>query len=277
MTIQINDQVLFGRDRGEQTRGTVVGMTRGGKYKVRQDEARGRYPVGGLWTIPAGLLRPAGAGPSRTAPRPTGVVVGARVAFTHTTKGRIEGTVARVNARSVTLKGTSDGHPVGWRVAPSLLSLVEGGEAASPPASSTPAPEAPAFRPGDRVAWRGREWWNPSSETVALHGYVTSVDIARRTYSVWRPGCCEVPVGFDATSAAPPRSRDKALDDIGAIYLALSPEHLSADGERPRHHVQRLRALYRRLLGYLFREVGRTVGETEAFDHLDASRAGGAR
>ena len=71
---QVGDKVLFGRGRGEQTRGTVVKVNRA-RLKVRQDESRGSsrsYPVGSVWTVPPSLCRPLnGAAPSKpVAPKP---------------------------------------------------------------------------------------------------------------------------------------------------------------------------------------------------------------
>lgn len=53
----VGTPVIFGRSRGEKTQGTIVGTTRGGKYKIRQDEVRGTHPVGCIWTVPASLLQ----------------------------------------------------------------------------------------------------------------------------------------------------------------------------------------------------------------------------
>lgn len=55
--VKVGDVVIFGRSKGEQTRGTVTGIGRTGKLKVAQSEARGRYPVGTPWTVPASLAR----------------------------------------------------------------------------------------------------------------------------------------------------------------------------------------------------------------------------
>lgn len=52
------DKVIFGRRRGEQTRGTVIKVNRT-RIKIRQDESRGTmrdYPVGTIWTVAWGLV-----------------------------------------------------------------------------------------------------------------------------------------------------------------------------------------------------------------------------
>jgi len=56
---KIGDKVLFGRNQGEQTLGTVVKVNPS-KIKVRQDESRGTmrtYAVGTVWTVPPALCR----------------------------------------------------------------------------------------------------------------------------------------------------------------------------------------------------------------------------
>lgn len=55
----IGDTVLFGRTRGEKTKGTVIRKGRR-KLKVRQDEARGTmkdHQVGSIWTVSPSLCR----------------------------------------------------------------------------------------------------------------------------------------------------------------------------------------------------------------------------
>ena len=81
MDFKVNDKVLFGRSRGEQTHGTVLGIGRTGKLKVRQDEARGTRPVGTVWTVPQSLCRPAGSD-APPAQRPKGhLLVGQTVEY----------------------------------------------------------------------------------------------------------------------------------------------------------------------------------------------------
>jgi len=56
---KVGDKVIFGRARGQQTKGTVVKMNRT-KAKVRQDEERGTlkdHKLGGIWTVPFSLMR----------------------------------------------------------------------------------------------------------------------------------------------------------------------------------------------------------------------------
>lgn len=66
---------------------------------------------------------------------------------------------------------------------------------------------------------------------------------------------------FPATKRA-----DRAiLSDIATVYGQLSPENLTCDGELPRSQVRRKAASLNRQLRELFREIGRTVSEEEAW------------
>lgn len=129
-TFNIGDLVLFGRTHGEKTRGRVVKIN-GSSIKVEQTEERGGRPIGTVWRVASSLVYPLEATPALpalaplvalppmpSAARPT-FRIGQRVAFT--AKGRtVVGTVARVNAKTVTVDHCDDGSK-GWRVSPSLL------------------------------------------------------------------------------------------------------------------------------------------------------------
>jgi len=61
------------------------------------------------------------------------------------------------------------------------------------------------------------------------------------------------------------RSEAQIMEDIRDAYCRLSPENLTCDGELPQREVaKRARELQKRLSG-LFRELGREVGESEAY------------
>ena len=45
--------VMFGRPKGEKTLGKVIRRLPSGKYEVEQLEARSKYRVGTVWTVPA--------------------------------------------------------------------------------------------------------------------------------------------------------------------------------------------------------------------------------
>jgi hypothetical protein len=66
---ELGEKVIFGRKRGERTKGTVIKVNRV-KAKVRQDESRGTmksYPIGTVWTVPFALMEhdPSGGVPER--------------------------------------------------------------------------------------------------------------------------------------------------------------------------------------------------------------------
>jgi hypothetical protein len=61
----VGDEVFFGRNSGEQTRGEIVKLN-GKSAKVRTLEVRGTLKVraaGGEWRVPYSLLTPAGGAP----------------------------------------------------------------------------------------------------------------------------------------------------------------------------------------------------------------------
>ena len=133
MSINVGDEVLFGKANGVKTRGRVVKIN-ASSVKVAQLEERGGRPVGTEWRVAPSLVYPlegrsalAALAPLVSIPPLAGVRapafrVGQRVAFT--AKGRtITGTVVRVNSKSVTVDDCDDGSR-GWRVAPSLLAAV---------------------------------------------------------------------------------------------------------------------------------------------------------
>jgi len=63
------------------------------------------------------------------------------------------------------------------------------------------------------------------------------------------------------------------LEAICDVYIRLSPENLSCDGEAPRHYVQaRYKELNNALTG-LFKAFGRPVSETAAFDWLQQHKS----
>lgn len=100
------------------------------------------------------------------------------------------------------------------------------------------------------------------------------------------------PAGFVVTSAesldrktvangfpnTPVRARPEVeiMRDVARIYSRLSPESLSCDGELPRSQVARRAAALRRELRDCFRELGREVSESEAFEVTHPGRKDGA-
>lgn len=56
------------------------------------------------------------------------------------------------------------------------------------------------------------------------------------------------------------------MEAIVDVYNRLSPECLTADGERPIHQVRALRSQLETKLHHLFKALGRPVSETVAYD-----------
>ncbi len=59
---QIGESVVFGRESGESTRGVIVKIN-AKTVGVRQDEPRGRYPVGTVWRVDPQLITRADGSP----------------------------------------------------------------------------------------------------------------------------------------------------------------------------------------------------------------------
>lgn len=55
------------------------------------------------------------------------------------------------------------------------------------------------------------------------------------------------------------------MEAIVDVYNRLSPEWLTADGERPIHQIHALRGNLQRKLDYLFKALGRPVSESVAY------------
>lgn len=131
--MQIGDKVWFGRKKGQQTQGTIVECLQRNSmptFKIRQDEERGRYPVGTIWTVPESLCREASAVTSPVTGRTltTAFKVGDRVRFGRQNGEKTLGIIMKVNGRTVKVRQEEarGQHPVGliWNVAPTLCELV---------------------------------------------------------------------------------------------------------------------------------------------------------
>jgi hypothetical protein len=64
----------------------------------------------------------------------------------------------------------------------------------------------------------------------------------------------------------------RIMEAIVDCYTSLSPEYLTADGERPMREVTRLAIKLNERLRHLFLALGRQVSETVAFDWSDERR-----
>jgi hypothetical protein len=135
-TFRVGDLVLFGRENGTKTEGRVVGINPK-SVKVEQTDARGGRPVGTVWRVAPSFIYPLEGSPAPVVIAPVALEsvlarlladslagsfrVGQRVTFSG--KGRtVVGTVARINAKTVTVKDCNDGSR-GWRVSPGMLTL----------------------------------------------------------------------------------------------------------------------------------------------------------
>lgn len=106
----------------------------------------------------------------------------------------------------------------------------------------------------------------PSDDASALQA---EVDRLRRENEALKRNQAqrEVAAQFPATK----RADAAILNDINRVYSALSPENLTCDGELRGRAVQAKAFRLRGELKNLFRELGRTVSEDEAWE---SSRAG---
>jgi len=265
MSLTVGQQVRFGRSSGEQTLGTVMKIN-GKSVSVRQDESRGSmrsYPVGTIWKVSPTLVTPVTGGASAPVSAPvvpvsarSGFSIGSRVEFTHPTKGVISGTVTRVNPKSVTLSNTSDGHAVGWRVAPGSLR-----SSTSPAPVAAPVAAMPAgVRVGSTVSFTAFSF---SARGPALSkGVVTKVGSG--SVEVYGNGRTHKRVVGEFTVCGR-RTDAEIVSECLSVYCGLSPENLTHDGERRRSEVAAAAAELNRALRALFIEAGRQISESEAY------------
>ena len=177
-SLTIGQKVVFGRENGEKTHGTIIGIN-AKSIKVRQDEARGGRPVGTEWRVAPSFVYPLeGAKVAAPAPQPPAVTraparasgwnIGDRASFTSKTGRVVTGTVTRVNTKTVTLERCDDGSR-GWRVSPTALR----------------APTAPPPAPASRTEYEvmkdiHRAYGDLSLENLSCDGELTRGQIATR-------------------------------------------------------------------------------------------------
>ena len=90
------------------------------------------------------------------------------------------------------------------------------------------------------------------------------------------PVAAKVAQAIEASTTPPKRNQSEIMKDILDVYCGLSPERLSCDGELSRSQVAARAKTLNVKLNNLFREIGRTVSETEAWNNHDMNRAWGA-
>jgi hypothetical protein len=163
------------------------------------------------------------------------------------------------------------GKPVGteWRVHPTLV--YPGVVAASAPAprlAQQPEYAAPDWKSGDRVSFDAGDKTVTGTITRCNRKTVTveNCDDGSRGYRV-SPAMLRA-----ASTSAQKRGENEVMRDIFNQYVLLSPENLSADGERSRSEVSRRRAaIHRRLIALQF-ELGREVSEEQSWKWYNQQR-----
>lgn len=188
-SLTIGQKVMFGRENGEKTLGTIVGINTK-SVKVRQDEARGGRAVGTEWRVGPSFIYPLeGAKVAAPAPQPPAVTraparasgwnIGDRASFTSKTGRVVTGTVTRVNTKTVTLERCDDGSR-GYRVPPAMLRAA---------AAAAPAPTAAAAPRRDEDAVMRdivNAYSDLSPENLTCDGELTRAQAAVRRTAVHR-------------------------------------------------------------------------------------------
>jgi hypothetical protein len=291
-TVTVGDLVLFGRKGGEQTRGRVT-MVTARKIKIAQIGPRGRHPAGTIWTVDPGLVRPLPPGSepreptdevvSPTPPKPPRNEEKAKALWNHYAQHlglqadwfgrefvsgrmrfRVIGLTIGRRSNPVDLERVPDGKV--FRCSPSLVRSGLTPKAAS----SDPTGPPTDLRAGDTVEYEWKTW--PRFESTTIKGIVTRSQGGE--VEVYSRQDMRFPklVSAQGFTKVARRSEAEVLDELIAVYVSLSPEALTADGERRRSEVVRLRGGFERALRVLWREIGRRVTEEEAFAHADARR-----
>jgi hypothetical protein len=291
-TIAVGDLVLFGRERGEQTRGRVT-MVTARKIKIAQIGPRGRHPAGTVWTVAPSLIRPLppGSDPGESAdeaappipPKPPRDEEKARAIWNFYAQHfnvqpdwfgrefvsgrmrfRVVGLTIGRRSNPVDLERVPDGKV--FRCPPALV------RAGLTPKAAAADPAGPAtdLRAGDTVEYEWKTW--PKFESTTIKGIVTRVQ--GNEVEVYSRQDMRFPklVPAQGFTKVAQRSEAEVLDELVAVYVSLSPEALTADGERRRSEVVRLRGGFERALRTLWHEIGRRVTEEEAFAYADAKR-----
>lgn len=290
----VGSRVMFPGRNGRTVYGTVRRVNPK-TYSI--DQCSDGAPNG--WRVPPYMLKAADASDpgAQAATAPAGERPwrkGDRVAFDF--NGRtVTGTIDRVNARTCSITPDVPDRPGQYyRISPRNL---------RPTGAASTAPTTPAAPRVDTTAADKALW-----EAMA-DGYGLPADAFGKTFKVkgteYRitglvPSRPKYPVsavrvrdnrGFKfhestvrfalaastritaPTKPAAKRSEDAIMDDILSVYVKLSPENISHDGERSRSEINRARADLNRQLRALFTEIGREVSETEAWAYLDRKTA----
>ncbi len=246
----VNDVIQFG---SRTVRVAIVQRVNRTAYSVKV------VSDGTVWNVPFANAKPVenvAVAAMQTAPKPLVVLPsfarGQRVSFEGRNGKTVTGTVERVNGKTVTVTNTDDGER-GWRVNPNLLTVVSG--------SATTAPVKPvsSFRVG-QVVTDG----SLTGTVVSVRGSDVNIMVKSRFFRI-----IVKPLPASMLRLADKRTDKQIEADIQMVYGLLEPETLTADGERPRSEVARLRTLYNQVLNALFEELGRRV--EQKYDFADWS------
>jgi hypothetical protein len=91
-------------------------------------------------------------------------------------------------------------------------------------------------------------------------------------YSLMSPADDQTPKEDPADAPLPvymPYGDARIMEAILDCYTRLSPEYLTADGERPMNQVRQLKQSLETRLAHLFKALGRPVGEMSAYNWED--------
>jgi hypothetical protein len=131
---------------------------------------------------------------------------------------------------------------------------VEGDSLSSEP----PETAKPAYQVGDTVEFRGFSW--------SARGEATLIGIVTRggpDAEVYAEGRFHSPKAMKVVGK---RDLETVKKECLAVYCALSPENLSCDGELSRSAVRAKAARLNRALKALWKEAGRAITESEAWE-----------
>lgn len=183
------------------------------------------------------------------------VKVGMRVVFGRDRGQQSTGTVTKVNRTRAKVQVDS---PRGsrttagvWNVPFSLL-RPEGVSEETPKYRVGQAIKVPAYNYG-----RSREELISGVVVKAVGGFYEVLLATGRTKLA----------PYADAQPCPPRSEEEIMGSIRQMYSSLSPENLSCDGELTATQTARRARKYRRCLRALETELGRRVGEMEAYGY----------
>lgn len=215
--------------------------------------------------------------------------VGDKVLFGRTAGEKTQGTVVglgrtKLKVRQDETRGTMKSYPIGtvWTVPLNFVTKV--GMTSAAPQPSAPVAPMPKRDETDALDF-SRKAALLGLPTDCLNKWITLSDGKRVQILGLEPRRPSYPVSVQGTqggrykvpvapvqvalnrAVAPAVKRDDAIimQDILGIYCNLSPENLFMDGEISHSQGMKRAASFRARLRDLFRELGRTVSEDEAY------------